>query len=119
MRMQPASSPPTDLRCDVHPERERVVVALGGELDIATAAPVEREVRDLCERGFLDVCLDLRDLTFCDSSGLRLLLRLDAWLREACCRFSLVVGDGAASRVLRLARLDEHFEHAAQRHVGG
>jgi anti-anti-sigma factor len=97
------------LRVSVHPDRRRVVVAADGELDLATVEPVEHEVAELCERGFAEVCLDLRGLTFFDSGGVRLLLRLDRHLAARGCRFTVEAGDGAAARVLRLVRLDERF----------
>jgi anti-anti-sigma factor len=96
----------------VRPERSRVVVTPEGELDIATAAPLEQEVHGLCARGFTDICLDLSRLDFFDSSGLRLLLRLDGSLAERDCRLTLVVGDGAAARVLRLTHLEDRFARA-------
>ncbi|MDO8184899.1 STAS domain-containing protein [Conexibacter sp. JD483] len=109
-------SPPTQpLELTVTPDRERAIVAPHGELDIATAPAVEQEVVALCERGFAEVCLDLRGVTFFDSSGLRLLMRLDDRLKSDDCRFSVDPGDGAAARVLRLTRLDGRFAAPSRR----
>jgi anti-anti-sigma factor len=97
----------------VRPERDRVLVALSGELDIATVARAERPVRELYERGFTSIVFDLRALTFIDSTGLKLLLRLDGLATANGCRFAIVAGDGAAHRLLELTRLTERFAHAA------
>lgn len=103
------AAPPTGFSVRVRPERDRVVVALSGELDIATVERVERWVRALYERGFSSIALDLRDLTFIDSSGLRLLLRLDRRADDVGCRFALVDGEGPVRRLLQLTGLTDHF----------
>jgi anti-anti-sigma factor len=52
-----------------------VVVVLAGELDLVSAAVLERQVRTL-RPAFDPIVLDLRRIDFIDSSGLRLLLSL-------------------------------------------
>jgi anti-sigma B factor antagonist len=54
--------------------------------------------------------LDLRALSFMDSSGLRALLAADARAKEAGRRLVLVRGDERVQRVLRITRLDERLE---------
>jgi len=52
-----------------------VTVALSGELDHCNAPKVRRQLDDLLEDGdVLHLCLDLKDLTFMDSSGIGVLL---------------------------------------------
>jgi anti-anti-sigma factor len=96
-------------RIAVMPERERVVVVPQGELDIATAGAVEQEVEQLVARGFASVVLDLRELAFIDSSGLRLLLRLDAAARAEGFAFAIRECDGPVRRLLELTRLNTRF----------
>ena len=60
----------------VVPDRREVDVVPTGELDLQTADEVEREVRELRRRGFDQIVVDLRRLTFVDSSGLRMLIGL-------------------------------------------
>jgi anti-sigma B factor antagonist len=103
------SAPTNQLPVEIRSDRERVVVAPEGELDLATAPTLERQVLELCALGFAAVCVDLRGLTFCDSSGLNLLLRLDEALRVAGCRFSIVDGDGPAARLLELTHVRDLF----------
>lgn len=97
---------------DVRPERGRVVVAATGELDLATAGVLENEVGGLFDRGFTSVAVDLRGLTFIDSSGLRLLIRLDERARTGSCLFALVDGEGPARRLLDLTHLRDRFTMA-------
>lgn len=63
-------------RVDIVPENGAVVVALSGELDLASADVLEREVRRLRLAGSNHVVVDLRDVEFMDSTGLRLLISL-------------------------------------------
>ena len=65
-------------RVDVEPARESVRVAPVGELDIATVDKLQAEVTRLLETGFAKIVLDLRGVRFLDSTGLRLVLELDA-----------------------------------------
>jgi len=59
------------------------------------------------------VVLDLRELTFLDSSGLRLILALQAGVHERGGRLVLVRGPRRVHRVLELTRADEELEIVA------
>ncbi|HEV7774196.1 MAG TPA: STAS domain-containing protein [Conexibacter sp.] len=63
-------------------------------------------------RGFATIVLDLRQLTFMDSTGLRLLLRLDAESRSDGFRFAIVDGEGPVRRLLELTQFDRQFRRA-------
>ena len=52
-------------------------LALAGELDIATAPQLESEVTALADAGAGTVVIDLGDLGFIDSTGLRLFFALN------------------------------------------
>ncbi|MGZ4269163.1 MAG: STAS domain-containing protein [Solirubrobacteraceae bacterium] len=51
----------------------RLLVAVRGELDLATAPQLEQTLMEAIEEG-RDVVLDLRELEFMDSSGVRVLV---------------------------------------------
>jgi anti-anti-sigma factor len=51
----------------------RTVVVIRGELDLATAPELERVIGERLDAGE-DVVVDLRELAFMDSSGLRVLV---------------------------------------------
>ena len=59
------------------PPRDGVVIAVAGEVDLATAPELEAVLRERLAAG--PVRLDLRGLSFMDSSGIRL---LDAIVRD-------------------------------------
>jgi anti-sigma B factor antagonist len=94
-------------RADVHPERDVVRVAAVGELDLATVAQLQAQIRELREAGFVHLVLDLRGLTFMDSSGVALILDEDRFARRNGQDFSLISGTPAIQRVLTLCAGDD------------
>ena len=89
-------------RIDVHPERDVVRVAAVGELDLATVAQLQAQIRELREAGFEHIVLDLRQLTFMDSSGVSLILDEDRSARRNGHDFLIINGTPAIQRVLQL-----------------
>lgn len=86
------------------------VVALRGELDMATAGLVEKALDAIETNTPAVLILDLTWLTFVDSSGIRLVLLAQDRAHARGARLALRLGDGAAHRVFRtlglLDRLD-------------
>jgi anti-sigma B factor antagonist len=99
-------------RVEIEPERDCVRVIPHGELDLATVAALQAQVDELRSDGIAAIVLDLRRLSFMDSTGLRLLLTLDAAARSDGFDFSIVDGEGPVRRLLELTRLDGHFARA-------
>jgi anti-anti-sigma factor len=58
----------------------RYRLVLAGELDIVGAKELEAAITRLCTAGALEIELDLREVTFVDSQGLRAILAV----REEC-----------------------------------
>ena len=86
------------------------VIALTGELDLSGAAPLEEEIDRLAaEDGVRRVVLDLRELEFMDSSGLRLVALAERRLAAAERDLVLVRGREAVQRVFAITRMDEHL----------
>jgi len=86
------------------------VIALTGELDLSGAAPLEEEIERLAgEDGVRRVVLDLRELSFMDSSGLRLVALAERRLGGAGRALVLVRGPNAVQRVFSITRMDEHL----------
>lgn len=86
--------------------RDGTLVAVpAGELDLATAPQLIAALRshDDYER----LVIDLRSLSFMDSSGLRLLVSESDRAQRAGYELRLVRGGAEVSRLLRLTRLDE------------
>ena len=89
-------------------DQERLRVAVHGELDIATASELERELR--AALGSADVVLDLQTVSFMDSSGLRALLVASREAHEAGRRLLVLPGSGQVLRVIEMAQVTEHLE---------
>ncbi len=84
--------------------------SLTGELDLSTLEQLETALEGSLDGTPETVVVDLRNLTFLDSSGLRLMLALNADLREEGGRLVLVQGPRRVHRVLELTRADEELE---------
>jgi anti-anti-sigma factor len=65
-----------DFQVTVTDQADAVVVRLAGELDMATADRALAALRTTDLTAARALIVDLSDVTFCDSSGLRLLLHL-------------------------------------------
>jgi len=86
-------------RVDLQPDRDVVVVAPRGELDVATVPQLDAAVQEVVEAGFDRIRLDLRHLEFVDSCGLRTILRL---ARDESIALSVVPGPAAVQRVFEV-----------------
>jgi anti-sigma B factor antagonist len=86
------------------------VVIPTGELDLATAPALDAALDGAFEAaGAGHVVLDLRELEFIDSSGLRSLLTARRRSEEAGSRFSLVAGHRGLERTLEIAGVRQVF----------
>ena len=101
---------PYEFSVSVDPARNEVVVVPAGELDLATADRVESEVAELRDAGFDTIVLDLRQVSFLDSSGLRILLTLRNTARRHAHRLVLVRGQERVQRVFELTATQGLFE---------
>ncbi|MFF7726334.1 STAS domain-containing protein [Streptomyces sp. NPDC008001] len=94
--------------------RERVacgaiIIELHGELDILAEQELGPRVDALTERGRADIVIDLRQVTFLDASGLRLLLRARHRMLCRGGRLRVVRGVPRVARVMRVAGVDAAF----------
>ena len=92
---------------EVHPERDVVRVAPVGELDIATAPTLERQLLELRGAGFHHVVVDLRQVEFLDSSGIRVLFAENGVAAANDRGFSVISGPPAVQRALEVCGLLE------------
>lgn len=95
-------------------EDARTLVSLAGELDLSTAGRVERELERAERNQPALLALDLRELEFIDSTGLRIVLSADARARREGRRLVVIPGRPAVHRVFRIALLDQRLEFAEE-----
>jgi anti-anti-sigma factor len=75
------------------------VIELGGELDLTTAADVDREVRRVEHTSAHVVAIDLHDLTFIDSTGIRVMLQAHRRSTVGGNRLAIVKGNESVQRL--------------------
>ncbi|MGH2658476.1 MAG: STAS domain-containing protein [Actinomycetota bacterium] len=81
-----------------------------GDLDIAKAEELERQLLRMEESSPDTVVIDLRNVTFIDSSGLRLILRAEVRAQKAGRRLVLVRGPERVHRVFQVTGLDSRLQ---------
>jgi anti-sigma B factor antagonist len=86
------------------------VVALSGELDISSAASVESRLMELETRSPQELYLDLRKVSFIDSTGLSMIINADGRARKDGRRLIIVSGDGVPRRILRTVGLEDRLD---------
>jgi len=87
-----------------------VRLVLTGELDIAGAARVEQELERIEREPPATIVLDLRELAFMDSTGLRVIVAADSRAREQARRLVIVRGTDTVQRIIEMTRLHERLE---------
>jgi anti-sigma B factor antagonist len=96
------------LRIEVRREPDRAVVCLHGELDLASAPLLQSEIENIAgDDGAL--VLDLEDLQFIDSTGLRIILATHERSRERGQEFAVTRGPQQVQRLLSITRVGEHL----------
>ena len=102
------SPKPFSVRTEQHGTTALVVPT--GELDTATAPALEQELERAFDGASDRVVLDLRELEFIDSSGIRALLIGRRKAANAQAHFALVAGDRALERTLEIAGIHKIFD---------
>lgn len=98
------------LTYESHPGNGMVRLALDGEFDLSNAAEVEDALKDIERERPALLVLDLRALTFMDSTGLRVMVSADARARDDSRRLAIVQGPETVHRVFRITGLDDHLD---------
>jgi anti-sigma B factor antagonist len=84
-----------------------VVIALPAEIDMANAARVGQQLGSACTAGVRTVIADMTATTFCDSSGISMLVRAHKHAAANGTRLRLVVPSAAVLRALTLVGVDD------------
>jgi anti-sigma B factor antagonist len=102
------------LTITLHLENDRAVVGMEGELDMANAPLLQAKVESTELASAKTVVLDLQQLTFLDSTGLRVILAA----RELCWRrgqeFAVTPGSQQVQRLLSVTGVGEHLRTIAE-----
>jgi anti-anti-sigma factor len=82
---------------------------LAGELDMATAPEVERALEDALGSGCSRIVVDLRELSFMDSTGLVVLARWELGSRMDGYDLAVIPGRAPIQRLFTITGLDTQF----------
>jgi anti-sigma B factor antagonist len=92
-----------ELQVTIVEEPEGARIETRGDLDLGGADALNAALAEVEERGLRRVTLDVSRLDFMDSTGLQVILDADLRAAGAGHELVVIVGDGAARRVLELA----------------
>jgi anti-sigma B factor antagonist len=97
------------LRVDVRREPDRVVLELHGELDLLGAPLLQEEIEKVEADGPGIVVLDLHELEFVDSAGLRVILAAHERSQQHGWELALTPGSEQVQRLFTIAGVSEHL----------
>lgn len=101
---------PGHLRIGIrHDGDGHVILALAGELDMASAPTLEGALQDDALARGEALILDLEELGFIDSTGLRAVLQARQLCRDRGQQFAVTPGSQQVQRVLTITGLAEHL----------
>jgi anti-anti-sigma factor len=99
---------PHTLTVQVRREDATVFVQVAGELDLAAEEPLGELLDELArQEGVKCLIADFRPITFLDSSGLRLLLKIEMQSRGDDFDFALIPPHGQAAQALKISGVDK------------
>ena len=98
---------PTGFSISISDRDGRAVVVIRGELDLATAPALEEAIQGRLDDG-QDVVVDLRELEFMDSTGLRVLVAAHGRVEDTEQRFLIVrpLPGASIERILAVAGVE-------------
>jgi anti-sigma B factor antagonist len=95
------------VKCDISEQQGFLVVALGGDVDLASSPEARRAILDSLDQG--SVLVDLSAVAYIDSSGVASLVEGYQVSKDKGVRFGLVGVSENARMVLQLSHLDRVF----------
>lgn len=85
------------------------VLAVSGEVDLATAKQLEDDIAEHVDAD-CRLCLDLTGVGFMDSTGLRVLIGALKAVEDASGQLRVVAGDGAVFKLLGITGLHDRLD---------
>jgi anti-anti-sigma factor len=101
------------LTIEVRQERDRIVLTLHGELDLLGAPRLQSEIESNTVDAAEIVVLDLDDVQFIDSAGLRVVLAAHVRTVERGQKLALTPGSPQVQRLFSIAGVSGHLHTIA------
>jgi anti-sigma B factor antagonist len=95
------------------PHGEAIVIAVSGRIDAETAPKFEAQILELIAGGHLRLVIDLGDLDYINSAGLRALLVAGKRLKPQGGRLLLAAPRATVGQVLQVSGFSSMFETCA------
>jgi anti-sigma B factor antagonist len=89
---------------------DAALVSLSGDLDLSTAKRAEQAIEDAEKASPPVLVVDLRGLSFMDSTGLRVVVSADKRAIRANRRLVIIQGPAPVRRVFEITRLDDRLD---------
>ena len=106
----PSVNDTSRITVDVTDHGHYAVVTVAGEIDIMTGSDLRAPLHDLIGRGIIHHVIDLRAVTFLDSTGLGILVGERKRLQDRGGTVRIVCGPGLVGKVVRLTAVDQLVE---------
>jgi anti-sigma B factor antagonist len=97
------------LRIEVVLNGDIAILRLRGELDLASTPILSAQLQQTGSAGPAAIVIDLSELEFMDSTGLRSILMASEQCEKSGLRFAVVPGGRQVARLLEIARIEEHL----------
>ena len=97
------------LDLSTRPLGDRAIVSVAGEVDLETASELGEHALDALHHVSKRLVLDITDVTFMDSTGLKVLVSVERRAQLAGGSFVLVGATPTVLRILTLTGLDQVF----------
>ena len=96
---------------------DRHTIVLIGEVDMLAVPALQEAVRELCDERVPDIVLDLRRVTFMDSTGLKATVAAHQLCKRRGCAFSVIPGPTQIQTLFELTGLAESvpFQNEGER----
>jgi anti-anti-sigma factor len=95
--------------CELATAADTAIVRVRGELDIATAPTFDFALREAAVTGLRTLVLDLREVTFIDSSAMQVLITGKEIAEQHGLELEIMAGDGPVRRLLEITKLSNHL----------
>jgi anti-sigma B factor antagonist len=89
---------------------DRLIIKLDGELDMVSCALLDEALADMDLDGWGAIVLDLRGVSFLDSTGLKAIFRVRGVVHGRGQKFAVTQGSAQVQRLLSLTGLDQHLD---------
>jgi anti-sigma B factor antagonist len=100
------ASPAPNLSIDCRDDGRRIILAVRGEIDLATTPDLRTALEAAVDGGGRELWLDLCATTFMDSTGLHALFDADALAQKSGGRLEIVCPPGPVRRLFEIVGYD-------------